>query len=338
MRSSEIWSLLSPLAARSAVVTSTGCGSRETPPGGRLLQRHRPSHLTFQPLLSRVFLKWIASNKIGITSQRDNMTQTIVSPAPSVLKLMAHDLRWALLQQLTQSDYRVAELVAQVKQPLNLVSYHLRQLRQAGLVHERRSSADERSFYYSVDLQRLHMLYVEASSSLHPSLGGALPPGSRTHWHFDGPPPRLLFLCTSNSARSQMAEALVGHLSQGQVQAFSAGSHPAQAVNPLAIRALARADVPMSQSVPKSLEMFVGQSFDRVITLCDRVRERCPTWQDSPLIHWSLPDPATAEGSEAERQQVFDQLTLQLDMRIRLLLTVLEQEQREIVSGQKTVR
>jgi ArsR family transcriptional regulator, arsenate/arsenite/antimonite-responsive transcriptional repressor / arsenate reductase (thioredoxin) len=262
--------------------------------------------------------------------------QTMEQPAPSVLKLLAHDLRWTLLHQLTQSDYRVAELVAQVKQPLNLVSYHLRQLRQAGLVHERRSTADERSFYYSLDLQRLHLLYLGAASSLHPSLGEAIPPGSRTHWHFDGSPPRLLFLCTSNSSRSQMAEALLGHLSQGQVQAWSAGSHPAQAVHPLAIRTLVRWGIQMSQSVPKSLELFVGQSFDRVITLCDRVRERCPTWPDSPLIHWSLPDPSTAEGSEAERQQVFDQLAIQLDVRIRLLLTLLEQERLETVSGQKT--
>jgi len=134
-----------------------------------------------------------------------------------------------------------------------------------------------------------------------------------------------------------MAEALLGHLSQGQVQALSAGSHPAQAVHPLAIRTLARWGIQMSQSVPKSLEGFVGQSFDRVITLCDRVRERCPTWGDSSPIHWSLPDPSTAEGSEAERQQVFDQLASQLDMRIRLLLTLLEQERRETVSGQKTV-
>src|ERR1051326_7198657 len=234
--------------------------------------------------------------------------QTREQPAPAVLKLLAHDLRWTLLQRLTQSDYRVTELVAQVQQPLNLVSYHLRQLRQAGLVHERRSSADERSFYYSLDLQRLHRLYLEASSGLHPSLGETIPPGSRTHWHFDGPPPRLLFLCTSNSARSQMAEALVDHLSQGQVQAYSAGSHPAQAVNPLAVRTLAPWGIQMSQSVPKSLELFVGQPFDRVITLCDRVRERCPTWPDSVLMHWSLPDPSAVEGSEAERQQVFDQL------------------------------
>ncbi len=80
-----------------------------------------------------------------------------------MLKLLAHDLRWTLLQQLTQSDYRVAELVEQVKQPLNLVSYHLRQLRQGGLVHERRSTADERSFYYSLDLPLTQMIYQRLS-------------------------------------------------------------------------------------------------------------------------------------------------------------------------------
>jgi protein-tyrosine-phosphatase len=134
-----------------------------------------------------------------------------------------------------------------------------------------------------------------------------------------------------------MAEALMRHLSQGQVQVLSAGSHPAPAVHPLAIRALAQWGIQMSLSVPKSLEMFMEQPFDRVITLCDRVRERCPSWPDSSLIHWSLPDPNMAEGSEVERQKVFDQLVIQLDVRIRLLLTLLEQERREIVSGQKSV-
>jgi ArsR family transcriptional regulator, arsenate/arsenite/antimonite-responsive transcriptional repressor / arsenate reductase (thioredoxin) len=263
-------------------------------------------------------------------------TQPMERQAPTVLKLLAHDLRWTLLQQLVRSDYRVAELVSQVEQPLNLVSYHLRLLRRAGLVRERRSTADERSFYYSLDLERMHTFYLEAASSLHPSLGEEITPGSRTHWSFAGPAPRLLFLCTSNSARSQMAEALVGHLSQGQVQALSAGSHPAQAVNPLAIRTLARWGVKNSQSVPKSLELFVGQSFDRVITLCDRVRERCPTWLDSSPIHWSLPDPSAVEGSEAERQQVFDQLVRELDVRIRLLLTLLERERKVSVPGQET--
>lgn len=255
--------------------------------------------------------------------------------APAVLKLLAHDLRWTLLQQLVRSDYRVAELVDQVGQPLNLVSYHLRLLRRAGLVRERRSTADERSFYYSLDLERMHTFYLEAASSLHPGLGKEITPGNQEHWHFQDPAPSLLFLCTSNSARSQMAEAFVHHLGKGQIQVFSAGSHPAQAVNPLAIRTLAQWSIQMHQSAPKHLDLFAGQSFDCVITLCDRVREECPSWQGSPpMVHWSLPDPSAVEGSEAERQQVFDQLAKQLNVRIRLLLTLLEQKRREAISGQ----
>ena len=250
--------------------------------------------------------------------------------APRILKLLAHDLRWSLLMQLSHSDYRVAELVERVKQPLNLVSYHLRQLRQEGLVHERRSSADERSFYYSLDLEQFHTLYVEASSDLHPALGSEVSPAERSNWRFAGPPPRVLFLCTGNSARSQMAEALTRHLSQGQVHAFSAGSRPAAQVHPLAIRAIARLGTDMSQYAPKHLDLFVGQPFDRIVTLCDRVREQCPTWPTSPEpVHWSFPDPSAAEGSEAERQRVFDQVAMQLNIRIRLLLTLLEREHKE---------
>src|SRR5579884_417841 len=186
------------------------------------------------------------------------MIQASGVQAPSVLKLLAHDLRWSLLTYLASSDYRVSELVGLVHQPLNLVSYHLRQLRQAGLVHERRSSADERSFYYSLDLPRVYALYLEASSDLHPALGSERVPEQRSQWQFVGPPVRILFLCTGNSARSQMAEALTRHLSQEQVQAFSAGSHPAGQVHPLALKALARLDVDLSQSVPKHLSLFDG--------------------------------------------------------------------------------
>jgi ArsR family transcriptional regulator, arsenate/arsenite/antimonite-responsive transcriptional repressor / arsenate reductase (thioredoxin) len=259
----------------------------------------------------------------------EEMMQSVPLQAPPVLKLLAHDLRWSLVQQLVQSDYRVTELVEQVRQPLNLVSYHLRQLRQAGLVHERRSSADERSFYYSLDLERVHTLYLEASSDLHPALGSEIAPAERSQWQFAGPPPRLLFLCTGNSARSQMAEVLARHLSQGQVAAFSAGSRPAPQIHPLAMRATARLGADLGHQWPKHLDVFTGQTFDRVITLCDRVREVCPDFPGSPRpIHWSFPDPSAAQGSEEERQRVFDQLAVQLTVRIRLLLTLLERERK----------
>jgi len=258
------------------------------------------------------------------------MAQVTDTQAPLILKLLAHDLRWQLLTSLAHSDYRVTELVEQVHQPLNLVSYHLRQLRQAGLVHERRSAADERSFYYRVDLEQMHLLYREASSGLHPALGSDTAPAQRSQWTFAGPPPRLLFLCTGNSARSQMAEVLVRHLSRGQVQAWSAGSHPAAQINPLALRSLAKLGIDSSQQVPKHLNTFVGQSYDRVVTLCDLIRERCPSWPDSsPVLHWSFPDPSASAGTEEERQQVFDDLMLQLTARIRWLLTLLERERKE---------
>src|SRR5450631_2365239 len=106
------------------------------------------------------------------------MKQTVAfQPLPQVLKLLAHELRWKLLSLLTFSDYRVQELVNLLGEPQNLVSYHLRQLRTMQLVAERRSSADERSVYYSLDLERVQALYQAAGTALHPALG-MITPGS----------------------------------------------------------------------------------------------------------------------------------------------------------------
>ncbi len=253
--------------------------------------------------------------------------QSSLAPAPPLLKLLAHDLRWRLVTHLAYSDYRVAELVQLVGEPLNLVSYHLRQLREGRLVSERRSSADERAVYYRLDLEQLHHLYYDAAAQLHPALGIAADPTQRQQWRFNAPAPRLLFLCTGNSSRSPMAAAIAQHLSGAQVLAFSAGSHPATQINPQAIQALARLGITLPALAPQSLELYREQSFDRVITLCDKVREVCPPFPGHPTpIHWSFADPAKAEGSEEQRTQAFDQTAAQLAKRIRLLLTELELE------------
>lgn len=97
------------------------------------------------------------------------MDGLFVSP-PSVLKLVSHEVRWNLLQLLAHSDYRVHDLVEQLKLPQNLVSYHLKQLRQEHLVADRRSSADERSVFYSLDVEQLHVRYLAAAEQLHPAL------------------------------------------------------------------------------------------------------------------------------------------------------------------------
>src|SRR5678816_3506565 len=146
------------------------------------------------------------------------------TPPPEILGLLSDPLRWQLVAELGRSDRRVSELVQLVGKPQNLVSYHLAELRQAGIVTARRSSADGRDVYYRADLFRCRDLLGEAGRALHPGL--SLAPTHPTAGARRRTRPRLLFLCTGNSARSQIAEALVEQRSDGTVDARSAGSHP----------------------------------------------------------------------------------------------------------------
>lgn len=251
------------------------------------------------------------------------LTSSGVRP-PNFLKLLAHDIRWKILVLLARSDYCVQDIVRLVEQPQNLVSYHLRQLRGQDLVTERRGSADSRDIYYSLNFETLHTLYFAAADALHPALRGRATELQQTIIDHPDKPVRVLFLCTENSARSQIAEALTRYLSKGTVEAFSAGSHPTS-IHPYAIRVLARMGIDTSSLRSKHFDEFRDQSFDRIITLCDYVLEECPTFPGDPeRIHWSFPNPATVEGTEDERYHAFEQLGLQLTTRIRLLLTILE--------------
>jgi protein-tyrosine-phosphatase/DNA-binding transcriptional ArsR family regulator len=254
-----------------------------------------------------------------------NITLSELRPL-DFLKLLAHEIRWKLLVLLSHSDYCVQELARLVEQPQNLVSYHLRQLRRHNIVTERRSAADGRDIYYSLDFATLHTLYFAAAETLHPALSSTDTTVEKTVSTLPDKPVRVLFLCTENSARSQMAEALMRHLSKGQVDAFSAGSHPAR-IHPYAIRAIAAIGIDISKQRPKHFDEFREQSFDRIITLCDRILEVCPTFPNDPeRIHWSFPNPATVEGSEDEKYHAFEQTSLQLTNRIRLLLTLIERQ------------
>ncbi len=140
-------------------------------------------------------------------------------------------------------------------------------------------------------------------------------------------PMRVLFLCTHNSARSQMAEALLRSLSKGTVEAFSAGSEPALQVHPLARRCMEKMDFDMSKAVPKHFDQFAGQHFNAVVTVCDKVKEVCPTFPDNPeVLDWSIPDPVSVQGTEAEQLEAFKQVALQLTTRIQLLLALLQRK------------
>jgi len=255
--------------------------------------------------------------------------------APEILKLLAHDMRWRLMRVLARSDYRVQELVRQVGEPANLVSYHLRQLREGGLVAEHRSAADGRDVYYSLDLDRLRTLYGAAGSLLHPALMST--EGSPQRERIPAPPDelgrptvRVLFLCTHNSARSQMAEGLLRHLARHSVEVASAGTEPT-VVHPLAVRALADLGIDISHQHTKHLDLFRGQTFEYIITLCDVLREICPLFDGAPAyIHWSLPDPAAVKGDEETRFAAFTRTRQDLVSRIRHFLAVLEQEQTHV--------
>lgn len=114
---------------------------------------------------------------------------------------------------------------------------------------------------------------------------------------------RVLFLCTGNCCRSQMAEAILRRLGDDRFEALSAGSHPAGFVHPLAIDALALMDIPLDDPKSKSWDEFNDQMVDVVITVCDAAAaETCPSWPGSPICaHWSLPDPSFHPGTDEER-------------------------------------
>ena len=257
------------------------------------------------------------------------ITTTIASKhAPDFLKLLSHDLRWQLLLALAESDRRVQELVELVRRPQNLVSYHLSKLRGSQLVHERRSSADGRDVYYSLDLDALQRHYLMSGAAIHPVLNPANKPAAREAGESQTTSPiRVLFLCTHNSARSQLVEGILRAQGGGKVEAFSAGSEPGR-VHPLAIRAAAALGIDISRQQSKHLDIFAGQDFDFIITVCDKVRESCPVFPGDPRqIHWSFPDPASVKGTEDEQFQAFLQTARELTTRINFLLLMIDREQ-----------
>ena len=236
------------------------------------------------------------------------------SAPPAVLGLLGDPVRWRLVDELGRSDRRVGELVELVGKPQNVVSYHLAELRRAGVARARRSSADGRDVYYRVDLLRCRDLLSEVGGTLHPGLAMAPSPAPGTGP--TGRPSRLLFLCTGNSARSQIAEALAEHRSGGTVEARSAGSHP-KALHPNAVRVMAERGIDIAGRSTTPLSRVAGSRFDRVITLCDKVREVCPELPGAPLAaHWSIADPSTSGGDDEATYPAFQAAAEEIEGRV----------------------
>jgi len=134
---------------------------------------------------------------------------------------------------------------------------------------------------------------------------------------------RVLFVCTGNSARSQMAEGWLRHLSAGRVEAASAGTEP-RGLHPLAVRVMAERGVDISRQRSKHLSEVQGSRFDWVVTVCDRARQSCPVFPGARTVHWDLPDPAEARGSEDEVAEAFRRVRDELARRVAELLALLE--------------
>jgi protein-tyrosine-phosphatase/DNA-binding transcriptional ArsR family regulator len=251
---------------------------------------------------------------------------SLTSEPPEFLKLLSHDLRWKLVSALSHGDRRVQELISILNQPQNLVSYHLKQLRDARLLAERRSTADARDIYYSLDLEKLQALYNTVGSALHPALATTEQLADSGRYKITVHPPwRVLFLCTENSARSQMAEGILRHSSEANIDVFSAGTAPSS-VHPLAIHTLAEMGIDISHQQAKRVDSFQDQSFNYIITVCDRARERCPIFsENAESIHWSLADPAAVVGEDAQTQ-AFAQTAQQLAVRIRYFIALINEQ------------
>jgi protein-tyrosine-phosphatase/DNA-binding transcriptional ArsR family regulator len=266
---------------------------------------------------------------------RDGMVVPSTSVAGSLdgsrfLRLIADETRWLIVRMLALSDLRVGEIGAALQLPANALSYHLKRLRAAGVLRDRHSSADARDVYYHLEVDRLRTLYASAGDGLYPGLfalssggesaGAAEPAGASAGASKPlSRPMRVLFLCTHNSARSQIAEALLRQMGGDQVEVYSAGSAPTE-VHPDAIATLQALGVDTTGPYVKSMDQFLGESFDYIITVCDRVRDICPAFPGDPAqAHWSIADPVVIEDPD-ERAKAFRVVAVELQTRIRYLL------------------
>jgi ArsR family transcriptional regulator, arsenate/arsenite/antimonite-responsive transcriptional repressor / arsenate reductase (thioredoxin) len=243
---------------------------------------------------------------------------------PAALRMLADETRWRLVTELRWSDRQVSELCTRLGLPQNLVSYHLGLMREAGLVQSHRSDADGRALYYGLDISGLHA----SLSGIHAAL--RLEAGTAGGSPVAGP---VLFVCTRNSARSQMAEGWLRHLSGGRTVARSAGTSPAT-LHPLAVQVMAEVGVDIGHQRSKALDTVADLAPTTVVTVCDLAREECGASPAAPLqLHWSIPDPAKAAGTETEQLDTFRSARDHLRARVQGLLALLPHTTERAATG-----
>ncbi len=232
---------------------------------------------------------------------------------------LAHDTRlmvFRLLQRAGPDGMTAGRIAEDVAVPPSTLSAHLAQLERAGLVRAQRVA---RRIYYAADTggarQLLHFLVEECCGGRPEicdfSVGGDAPAGERPEGKtMSDRVYNVLFLCTGNSARSVLAEAILNREGQGRFKAYSAGSQPKGDVHPYTLDLLAKLNHPTGDLRSKSWDEFAAEdapALDFVFTVCDSAAaETCPIWPGQPMsAHWGIPDPAAAEGTEAEKRAAF---------------------------------
>ncbi|MEH7829397.1 metalloregulator ArsR/SmtB family transcription factor [Gemmobacter denitrificans] len=225
-----------------------------------------------------------------------------------------------LLMRFAPHGVRPTEIAAALVLKQNTLSHHLADLAEAGLVGVTRQG---RSLYYAVDLANAEHLLGYLALDVgrgRPDLLAAMDQNQRDRTmkdtDFD-----VLFICSGNSARSIFAEALLRDLGQGKFQAFSAGTRPGSALNPIALEILQRNGHDTANMRSKHISEFQAPGsikMDFVFTVCDTAAgEECPPWPGQPITgHWGLPDPVKATGTDAEKALVFAQTYAALRRRI----------------------
>lgn len=238
----------------------------------------------------------------------------------SALRNFGEPNRLVIISLLSTGPMLVSDICNASGLSLTLVSQHLRILRDSGMVQAERDSKDARAVWYSLNPQRIKEIQTALSMVFDMTkivdcrgLGAKQSPNlSREKF-------RVLFLCSGNSARSQMAEALLQHYGKGLIEARSAGTHPRE-VHPLTIKVLTEIGLDTKGLKTKHYSVFNQESFHYVITVCDRANEECPDFKgDYQRIHWSIADPVK-DGNEDELINVFKQTREELAGRIELFV------------------
>lgn len=193
--------------------------------------------------------------------------------------------RLAIVDQLLLADASPTELRASLEMPSNLMAHHLKVLADAGLVQRTRSEADRRRTYLRLNHSALEFMIPSARRSAH----------------------RVVFVCTQNSARSQMAAAIWNRRSP--VLATSAGTHPADSIHPAAVAATRRHNVPIQPRRPRHLDEVLADD-DLLIAVCDNAHEELPPTLER--LHWSIPDPVRSSASDSF-DHAFDDLSTRID-------------------------